>query len=244
MERITPCTVSPGAKRLAFSIHVPSSSRWVRVTRRVSRSMDKTAARIFCPTRSRAAGWGMRETEMRSMGSMATIPQPMSTNAPKGSICVTRQVSSIPGSSTPSRYSIACSCAARRDSSARGAPLASASSRATVKQTGFPTSDRRAMSRSAPLIHGATASSRGIRPSMGPRLMWSVPALSHRSAGASRILFCSSASRRRAGVNGTQGRSPSGRKALFSGMATLSIRRAARHKIQHLDHYMRFSAED
>ena len=92
-----PRTVSPGAKQLAFSIQVPSSSRWVRVKRRRSRSTDRTAARIFCPGRNRSDGWEIRETEMYSMGSMATMPQPMSTKAPKDSSRVTTAATTDPG---------------------------------------------------------------------------------------------------------------------------------------------------
>lgn len=46
----------PGAKRLAFSIQVPSNSRWVMVMRRRSRSMERTAAKIFWPSRNRSLG--------------------------------------------------------------------------------------------------------------------------------------------------------------------------------------------
>ena len=54
--RTMPRTVSPGAKRLAFSIQVPSNSRWVMVMRRRSRSMERTAAKIFWPSRNRSLG--------------------------------------------------------------------------------------------------------------------------------------------------------------------------------------------
>ena len=45
----------------------------------------------YCERRlKRSLGWLMRETEMASMQSRETIPHPMSINAPKGSIWVTR----------------------------------------------------------------------------------------------------------------------------------------------------------
>ena len=67
------------------------------VKRRLSRSTDRTAVRIFCPGRNRSLGWEMRETEMYSMGSMATTPQPMSRKAPKDSRWVTTAETTDPG---------------------------------------------------------------------------------------------------------------------------------------------------
>ena len=80
--RTVPCTVSPGVNWLAFSIHVPSSSRSVMVIRRFFRSKDRTAARIFSPSRSRTPECWIREIEISSMGKIAMMPQPMSKKAP------------------------------------------------------------------------------------------------------------------------------------------------------------------
>ena len=91
-----PATVSPGWYWAAFSSQVPKSSLWESVTRLFSR--DFTTALMSIPTENRSRGWSMRETEMESMGSRETMPQPMSANTPKGSMWVTLASITSPGS--------------------------------------------------------------------------------------------------------------------------------------------------
>lgn len=73
--------------------------------------MEATAARIFCPTWKRSWGLEIRETEIRSRGSMATMPQPISKNAPKGTRWVTTAVTTAPGTSVSKKVSRARSWA-------------------------------------------------------------------------------------------------------------------------------------
>ena len=80
----------------------------------------------------------MRATEMFSRGMRLVTPQPRSTNAPNFSRWVTRAGRTVPGGAFSSSHAMACSWAAR---------------------------ERMAMSRSAPLIEGWIASSRGMVPS-------------------------------------------------------------------------------
>ena len=68
----------------------------------------------------------MRETEMYSMGSMATMPQPMSRKAPKDSRWVTTAATTDPGHRCSRKKSMARSWTARRERIARGAPFSSA----------------------------------------------------------------------------------------------------------------------
>ena len=178
--RTMPCTVSPTEKRLAFSSQVPSSSLWVRVMRLAARSKVFTAARIFCPTRNRWFGCRIRAAEMYSVGSRATMPRPMSTKAPKGSVRTTRPATTDPGFNSRSISSMVISWAFRRESTAWGAPLASAATASTVKQTALPTLDKTAISRSAPLIHGAVTSSLGIRADTLPSCKYRFKSASHR----------------------------------------------------------------
>ena len=188
------------------------------MTRRRSRSMARTAARIFCPSRNRSLGWEMRETEMCSMGSMATIPQPMSRKAPKGSSRMTRQLSTLPGTRCARKKAMAFSWASRRLNRATGAPLASAEMLFTVKQVCLPTLDNTEISRPAPLIQGATASWRGIRPSTLPREKNSVRSVPQRLTAASKISPLSTASLRADREQSDGGRRPSGGKNRFSGI--------------------------
>ena len=172
--------MSPSEKQLAFSSQVPNSSLWVRVIRRFSRLKTLTTARIFCPTRNRSLGWRMRAAEMYSVGSRATMPRPMSTKAPKGSMRTTFPTTTAPGFRPRRISSIACSWTFRRESRAVGAPFASAERDSTVKQTCFPTLDKTAISRSAPLIHGAVTSSLGIFAKVLPSCKYRFRSPSHR----------------------------------------------------------------
>ena len=79
-----------------------------------------------------------------------------------------------------------------------------------MKQTGFPTRESTAMSRSAPLTQGATASALGITARTPPRERQRLRSAPHRRAVPSRIAPVSAASRRAAGSRGTGGRRPSG----------------------------------
>lgn len=59
----------------------------------------------------------MRAAEMYAVGSSATMPRPMSTKAPKGSMPTIRPVTTEPGRSSASSAVMASSCACLRDSS-------------------------------------------------------------------------------------------------------------------------------
>ncbi len=107
----------------------------------------------------------MRATEMFSRGMRLVTPQPRSTNAPNFSRWVTRAGSTAPGGAFSSSHAMACSWAARRERVSRGLPPPSVSMAVMVKLVGFPTRERMAMSRSAPLMEGWMASSRGMVPS-------------------------------------------------------------------------------
>ncbi len=79
----------------------------------------------------------------------------------------------------------------RRESTAWGAPLASAVTASTVKHTALPTLDKTAISRSAPLIHGAVTSSLGIRADTLPSCKYRFKSASHRCTVPSRTVWLS-----------------------------------------------------
>lgn len=113
-------------------------------------SFMRTTARISMPTVNRSFGWSMRETEMASMGSRETIPQPISANAPNGSKCVMRTGITSPQVS-PAMYSaMQRSCAFRRDNTAVILPNASRIKSVMIKHTGLFTREMMAMSRTVP----------------------------------------------------------------------------------------------
>ena len=99
-----------------------------------------------------------------------------------------------------------------------GAPFSSARRAVTRKQAGFPTRERTAMSRWAPLIQGERTSSRGMRAWMPPRERSRLCPASHRRTRSSSTVFCSMASRRLWSVKEEGGRRPSGGYSLFSGI--------------------------
>ena len=111
----------------------------------------------------------MRETEMASIGSSATTPQPTSANAPNGSRCVTRAGITSPGVRRLRKARLHSSCAARRESRAVVAPFSSLKKPCTRKHTGLFTRERIAISRAVPSRIPTAPSSRGISPFMHPR---------------------------------------------------------------------------
>ena len=87
MERTIPATVSPIENDSIFSSHVPNNSLCVRLI--LSFSIDLITAFISIPTENLSLGCSILEIEIVSIGKSETIPQPISTNAPNGSKCVT-----------------------------------------------------------------------------------------------------------------------------------------------------------
>ena len=159
-----PATVSPVRKRSAFCVQVPSSSLWLSVIR--FSSLARMTARISMPTVKRSRGWSMRETEIASIGSRETMPQPMSAKAPNGSRWVMRTSITSPRV----RPDIYCarqrSCALRRESTAVIRPAASRMKSVTTKHTGLLTREMMAMSRTVPSRMPSAPSSRGMMPRM------------------------------------------------------------------------------
>ncbi len=186
-ERTIPATVSPGENRAAFSSQVPSSSLWLRVMRPVPLSTALTTARMSIPTEKRSRGWSMRETEIASIGSRATMPQPMSAKAPKLSRWVTRASITSPGLSLEIRSSRHFCWAARRERTAVTVPSSFFSKPVTRKQTGRLTLDRMAMSRTVPSRIPSAPSARGMTPFMPPKSTQRLCVLSQTTARASRI---------------------------------------------------------
>ena len=108
----------------------------------------------------------MRETEQFSIPMRDTTPHPTSTKAPKPSRWVTVAGRTVPGGQ-PSSSARASSWARRRERvSWGGAPSATP---VTVKEMGFPTRERMAISRAVPSRMPRAASSRGMVPVKGPR---------------------------------------------------------------------------
>ena len=198
MLRMMPPTVSPGRNLAAFSSQVPSSSLWESVTRALSRHL--TTARISIPTIKRSRGCSMRETEMESMGSSETMPQPMSANTPKGSMWVMRAFITSPGERRRTNSSRHFSWAARRESRAVIRPYSSRVKSSTKKHTGRFTRERMAMSRTVPSLMPRAPSSRGMSPRMNFKSTIKLCLESHITALASRIFPSRMASAKEAGV--------------------------------------------
>ena len=163
-------------------------------------SFMRTTARISMPTVNRSFGWSMRETEMASMGSRETIPQPISANAPNGSKCVMRTGITSPQVS-PAMYSaMQRSCAFRRDNTAVILPNASRIKSVMIKHTGLFTREMMAMSRTVPSRMPSAPSSRGIMPRIHLRSTMRLCSLSQMILRASKIFPSRIASERAAGV--------------------------------------------
>ena len=175
--------------------------------------MSVTTARMSCPARKRAAGWGTRAMEMFSSGMREVKPHPRSTKAPKLSRWVTRAGITSPGALCSRSHAMACSWARRRERTGRGLPPPSTERSVMVKQVGFPTRERTAMSRSAPLTAGWTASRRGITPSCPPKRTKRSRRPSQRTARPSSTVWWSMASRSWSRVSRSweRGRAPSGK---------------------------------
>lgn len=159
----------------------------------------------------------MRETEQFSIPMRDTTPHPTSTKAPKPSRWVTVAGRTVPGGQRSSSAR-ASSWARRRERvSWGGAPSATP---VTVKEMGFPTRERMAISRAVPSRMPRAASSRGMVPVKGPRFTSrSWPGV-HRTARPSSTVSCSIAWRREERVSqaawfsGVWSRRPSGRYRL------------------------------
>ncbi len=149
---------------------------------------DFTTALMSMPTANLSRGWSMRETEIESMGSRATTPQPMSANAPKFSRCVMRASIISPGINLDILPSMHFSWAALLESMAVTLPSGCFSNPVTIKHTGLLTREMMAMSRTVPSRIPTAHSSRGIKPLVHPRSTIRLWALSQTSARPSRIL--------------------------------------------------------
>ena len=152
------------------------------------------------PTRNRSRGCSMRETEIESMGSRETMPQPMSAKTPKGSMWVTLASITSPGESLRTNSSRHFSWAARRESSAVMRPYSSRIKSCTKKHTGRFTRERMAISRTLPSLMPIAPSSRGIRPRINFRSTIRLCLESHMMALASKMVWSRIASAREAGV--------------------------------------------
>lgn len=129
----------------------------------------------------------MRETEMASIGSRETIPQPISANAPNGSKCVMRTGITSPQVS-PAMYSaMQRSCAFRRDNTAVILPNASRIKSVMIKHTGLFTREMMAMSARCPRVCRSAPSSRGIMPRIHLRSTMRLCSLSQMMLRASKI---------------------------------------------------------
>ena len=148
------------------------------------------------PTVNLSAGCSILETEIVSMGISATIPQPMSANAPKFSRWVMRAGTISPHRNLEMYASRHLRCAFSRESITIGLPFSSSVMSVTTKQTGRFTLEITAMSRTEPSLIPIAPSSLGIMPFMPARSTIMLWLLSHTQAFASRIfsLFFASSS--------------------------------------------------
>lgn len=108
----------------------------------------------------------MRETEQFSIPMRDTTPHPTSTKAPKPSRWVTVAGRTVPAGSGAVLPEPAPWARRRERVSWGGAPSATP---VTVKEMGFPTRERMAISRAVPSRMPRAASSRGMVPVKGPR---------------------------------------------------------------------------